>query len=504
MSDKFKIEALKDSKGIYGLEFKNTIGGWFGSRQGNNYIYLVRPDALARERKHLNKEYLIPELFHTLPFKDAGWCKKTTEHALFRLCMETICRERNLDIIKGLQEHQDKKEYWQKFWGFRNIAWKLLNSRLKKVYSEALPEYYLKLIRRYPIKYRQDLFKHLCIEGERAWQLADVFPALALYVYLILDEPAEKSELSAMVREGAKLKDIARAARVPLGFRHFPPATLNALCSKAGSLLSNHPRLIDNHAPATVPKMRAWLGAINSAYHKTENIEFVKWTARNALKLGHFREVASLIQDISDFVKAGEVNALIRQVDQKQYALIKKLESLKSNYALMENPELFQEDPLIHRPFNPYLAARTLKALSDEWHEAVAKIEAEKVQFPDPWYSGGKIRDYVIEPIADHVQLTAAAKRFRNCASTYSRNIAGGHCFLYTVSNGKKDMAMFELERGNPPTMTEIKGPCNSKVDAKTTRAARQWLRESVKAEGNGRLLEMPEQRDSTWADVPF
>lgn len=468
-----------------------TIAGWFGNDHKTSYLYLARPDELVREGK-----YLTPELFQTLPFKEASWSKHTSEHTLLRLCVETIYRERGLDTAKGPQEYKDKKEFWKKFWGYKSIAWKLLNSRLNKVYSEALPQDYLTLIRRYPIQYRGGLYKLLCIEGERAWQLAETFPALALYVYLIVHDQHKKAVLCEMVRDGAKLKDIARTANVPMSFRNFPPATLNALCSKAGNLLLKKPRLIDSHAPATVPKIKAWLQAISIAYGKTKNVDFAKWTARNAMKLGHFREATSLIQDISDFVRAGEANALIRQIDRKQYELIRELEDIKGNQTFRNDQALFQEDPLIYRPFNSYLAPHTLKALSDEWHEAVARIEAEKIQFPDPWFSGGKIRDYTIEPIADHVQLSAAARRFRNCASTYSRQIAGGDCYLYTVSNGKKEMAMFELTYGKPPKMTEIKGPCNAKVDDKTTRAVRQWLKEKIKAEGYGGVPEKPQPHD--------
>lgn len=479
---KFKIEPLEDSQGIYGLEFQNTVCGWFGDQ--DRYLFLVRPDVVASASGH----FLTPELFHTLPLKNAGWCDKTTEQYLLKISAQTILSERGINTQQGPAGYENSQDFWKKFWGFRSVAQQLLNSRLNKVYSGALPENYLLLIRRYPIKFRKSLFIALCRNGERAWQLAETFPALACHIFLMIRDKSAEEHLSAMVREGAKLREIACAVNIPMSFRRFHPANLKNLFSKAKNILSKHPELIDSHSPAKVPKVKAWLEAISIAYEKTGNIDFAKWTARNAMKLGHYREVPGMIQDISDFVKAGEANALIRQIDPNQYSLIAKLQDLKGSvsFSFRNDQSLFQEDPLIHRPFNPRQAPHTLKALSDEWHEGVSKIEAEKVQFPEPWYSGGQVKEYLIAPIVDYVELSAAARKFRNCAGSYSKNIANGVCFLYTVSNGKKEVAMFELSHGSPPKISQIKGPCNSKVDSKARRIIMQWLREKIKAEGKG------------------
>ena len=85
------------------------------------------------------------------------------------------------------------------------------------------------------------------------------------------------------------------------------------------------------------------------------------------------------------------------------------------------------------RLFNKEMSPQTVIRLSEEWHERAAVTEAADVEFPEPWYEGGYVGDYHIEPIKTPPELSRYAYRLHNCATSYAHNVARGDCFLYVV-----------------------------------------------------------------------
>jgi hypothetical protein len=487
------IEYMQDGTGIYGLKV-NCGRGPFDQDMGLLY---VRPDKVVDRML-----YQIPSLFHAIPGgKKEKWWGVSTEAQMQESLVPIICAER---MVVDPRRHETRN--WKNFIMACDTARGMINSRINKLYSELIPEKHLQILRRYPINCRNSMYPELCRGGLRAWQLAVTFPALAWWIIPARRPGGDEMRDHAfdMVLKGALLRDVAAVAGVPMSFRRFPPALCKHVIGEAGSFLRDYPGLVENHCPATVPRMRAWLRAIAIAKGKTGDPAYPLWVAKHGLRLAHFREVPRIVSDIGDFAKAGVANKLVDQIDPEQVRRVFALLNCRNIKA--RPPENFlQRDSLIPRPFSPDMAPQTVKRLSDQWHEDVSKIEAEKVTFPPAWYQGGTVADVSIEPIQDHVELSAMARRFRNCSATYSRRIAQGDCYLFTASHEGKPVAMIEIAKGNPPRLAQVSGPCNKKPETRIVRAVNKWFKERLKVEGNGKQPPAPQPTQANeYDEMPF
>jgi len=485
------IEYMQDGKGLYGLKINGEAGG----------ALYVRPDMVVDHAEIYLRN--VPSLFHAIPGgKRVKWWSGSTEANLQDSLSAIISEER------GVPKPWDNvKMDWKGYIMACNTARGMINSRINKLYSELMPEKHLQILRRYPVNCRNALYPELCKGGVRAWQLAETFPALA---WAILSawrgDDAMRDHALDMVLKGARLRDVAAVVGIPMSFRRFKPALCKHVIGPAGRFLRDYPGLVENHCPATVPRQRAWLIAIAEAKANIKDDAWPVWVAKHGMRLAYYQEVPRLVSDIGDFVRAGVANRLVDQIDPEQVQRVFALMSCKEPFTQQAPANLLDRDPLIPRPFSPDMAPQTVKRLSDQWHEDVSRVEAEKVTFPPAWYQGGTVAGVSIEPIRDHVELSAQARRFRNCAATYSRQIAQGVCYLFTASHEGKPVAMIEIERDNPPRLAQVSGPCNKKPDAHITRAINKWFKERLKVEGNGKAPVPTARPDpaNEYSNVPF
>ncbi len=144
------------------------------------------------------------------------------------------------------------------------------------------------------------------------------------------------------------------------------------------------------------------------------------------------------------------------------------------------------------RRFNKEMAPSTVLKLSEEWHDRAVVSGAADVEFPEPWYDGGTVGDYRIEPIRTAVELARHAHRLHNCAATYTGVVVSGVGFLYMVFDAQAPeapRAMLEVRRNqygeNRPQLGQLVGPCNEEVSEELGNAARSWL-ESKRASMGG------------------
>ena len=129
------------------------------------------------------------------------------------------------------------------------------------------------------------------------------------------------------------------------------------------------------------------------------------------------------------------------------------------------------------KPFNKDMSPQTVIKLSDEWYERQAVKRAADVEFPEPWYDGGKVGDYQIEPIKAAPDLSRYAFRLHNCATSYAHKVARGKCFLYVVLQEDIPKAMVELKGDDKHArLSQLSGPCNEYVGEELETAVNTWF----------------------------
>lgn len=88
-------------------------------------------------------------------------------------------------------------------------------------------------------------------------------------------------------------------------------------------------------------------------------------------------------------------------------------------------------------------------------------------------------KDFEIYPVDDPVKLCKEGMEQQNCVSSYSGEIirAGGALYVYSLRKPERATVMIERRFGtNGYAIREIKGSCNSEVEAGTVTAVNRWL----------------------------
>ena len=165
---------------------------------------------------------------------------------------------------------------------------------------------------RFAFPFRKDIYRASAM-SQRALQLAEAFPVLALSVYCmsyLFRDPfsafveeqgiydARRKEASALVERGARLRDVAAVMGVPMALRRVKPgaAHLVVICHNTEWVLSYMPDLL--------PRMRTWLRAVDHADLRA-GPDFAEWTARHALHIpGTEKEIFWFLVDLADWVRA--------------------------------------------------------------------------------------------------------------------------------------------------------------------------------------------------------
>jgi len=272
------------------------------------------------------------------------------------------------------------------------------------------------------------------------------------------------------------------------------------------SWLISNADIVAHHAPATVPRLRVWLRAIRAA-SESKDRDFVSWVAKHWDSLGHWRDADAVVRDLGDWVKASRAECVLASLDELSLQRVRDAVEMSGADELAYDLQRWSDSKtaaVVGRPFSDRMARRTVLRLSEEWHTRAAQTQAISVPFPTPWYTGGEAGEFCIAPITDAIELTRYAFALHNCASQYAREIAADCCFLYVVLHEDKPGAMLELVRANGvPRIRQLVGLCNAKVDKAVGKAAKTWLRQRRKAEGNGRIAQ-PIQENPLGDDVPF
>ena len=78
-------------------------------------------------------------------------------------------------------------------------------------------------------------------------------------------------------------------------------------------------------------------------------------------------------------------------------------------------------------------------------------------------------------------EVTVEGAAMHHCVASYVPDMVSGRCRLYSIRKREKRIATLELKQGYGNALWvsgQIKGPCNSRVSAKTNSAVREFCTE--------------------------
>lgn len=323
------------------------------------------------------------------------------------------------------------------------------NGMLKRLLPVADPVA-LKLARRFHPVLRENLYIAAAV-SERARQLIEAFPVLGMAIYNPPDDGENKSrpnswwsksaEAIGMVERGDRMNRIAGFMNVPMWARKLKPAVAH--------LFAHVPHVFAHYLPEKTWEQRLWIRPF-LCYRRLRtdaDPQFAYWIATHVLELGNrIGPVLDDLENISDWVH-----------------------------------ECRRETPrCITRPFSPDMSVATVKALSDEWHGAVATIEhkASNYRIPAPWYPSGQVDGYEIIAVDSAEGLWKEGQFMHHCVGSYDYRVSAGACHIYSVRRGDERLATVELAlEGGVVRAVQIKGPCNKPAPKAITSAVRKWLK---------------------------
>jgi hypothetical protein len=469
---RLRVELLGDDRGVFGV---GTVGG----KEYEQLRLITRPDRLDDP---------VRDWCALQPVPRPLFCHTVEGDLVDRLHRSMAARHGQIERENGnwrsWSKAPDPKLARQVYHGLKIKSLKIVNSLIRKA-LEVADQKALKAARRFPIRYRAKLYRSFCKYGERAIQLGDSFPFLAVMLFsgewLLLNDDSDSetaeeyherkkrsekiyAEHVDLVLRGKKLKLISDSLGIPYALRHVTPRATNYV-------RTTKIHDIANYIPPLTRGQRVFFYAVRVTDDLGDQ-GFTLWAARLAADMTKLREFTD-IGDIRDWVRACSPKSRLAPPD------------LPAARKWQRDAERRAE--FITRRFSPDMSLRTVRRLCQEWHEAIASnmTEGELVKFPEPWIGGAEFGDHKIAPITDSRELYLASKRLHNCAANeYRESIAYGRACIYTVNNGSgAPVVMVELyrklgERGwsNEVQLGQVKGYCNAPAPEEIEREVRKWF----------------------------
>jgi PcfJ-like protein len=254
---------------------------------------------------------------------------------------------------------------------------------------------------------------------------------------------------------------VATAVELPIAFRRFPPQVADRALSIGPEILTTP--IISAYAPKTLPRMRIWLKAIELA-KDCKGPDYARWVARHWSSLGHTKdEILACTADIRDWIRAHDKR---RPLDVLRTITPEQVEAIRVCTGVFPHFEAALKDPtveLLGRPFRPNMSARTVIALSDEWHEAVSKVRGKDIRFPAPWYPAESINGYDIVPLENYESLFQEGRAMHHCVATYADRMAAGVASIYSMRREGARIVTIELVQfKGKASLRDVRGYCQT------------------------------------------
>jgi hypothetical protein len=374
--DSMPVMLLRDGRGVYGIGVSDLFDyealAWSCGVEPEPHTFvrpprdlILRPDRFMDAKPHNAVLQKIVGGFRSGPFM-----RSAEEQLRQFIHHEALERAR----LSWPPRHDDQVRWWATdkkqqtrnrgiYHGLRRLSLHVINDLIGKALHEAADADAVKAARRFTLNHRERIYRAAAL-SRRAVQLTETFPVLAMAVYSYqlhllpqFDcEPSWSSQAAELANRrsvaanlvdcGARLRDIAAVMNIPMALRHIKPGVAHL----ATNVFLRHPELL-NSLPATTPKQRIWLLAVNWAFNKVSE-DFGVWMARHVTEIPGRRaaEISFFTRDLADWVSA--------KGPSRQFVI---------------------------RPFRSSMSLKTVTALSAKWHEAVAVgMDGQAAAFPPP------------------------------------------------------------------------------------------------------------------------
>lgn len=278
-----------------------------------------------------------------------------------------------------------------------------------------------------------------CARDPRLADLARSFPALLHRIATRRDEAA-----AAAVLGGAKLRDAAACAGLPLWTRRLPPEAF-AMSSPDlpdGQSLS---RRIPNCLPRGRRSARGWLDRVAEAAHWGEE-EFVLWVARETRRAPTAIDVGYL-----------------------------PMLALHAFYST--RPHTFG-CAVARERWSPATGPQEAQRRASDWFDSARlAVQFGRLEI-DPVCAAGIVDGFEFVPILSASALVEEAAALDNCLRMYGRGIVDNVDRVWSVRRKGRRVAALCVEFGEAPfpQIAELRGPGNTPAPADVWHAVRKWL----------------------------
>jgi len=443
------MKLLRDRVGIYGV----------AGDSDQELKILTRADQVESTRDRIAYQMIRPN--HPA-------FKHTNEQKLYGVTHRQLLTEADFPVtdweqfrsapgLTGKQRDRLRRTYF----GLGRAAGRTVNQALAEGLAVADRDV-LRVVRRYPIRFRAQLYTECCRLGIRVTQFCETFPVLALLFFTkqFRGDDLEKTkrmreEGKRMILRGERLPRIAEMVGFSMVFRRVKPgAAEQAVVTEVSD------ELMARHLPQSLPAQRRWFAAVSRA--SQFGTGFMEWVARRVGDIAASqKETLAELNDIADWVKASRLAA--------------------NSNAGLPSGNSHAGCEFIARPFQRDMSLRTVRRLAKDWHEAVTvgMRASVCVQFPRPWLKSGVVGGFQIVPITDSGALYLEGKSLHHCVATHEDDIVRGETYVYSVLKEYERVATVELRVADDGIrLGEIRASCNSKPEKSCERAIQQWFRQ--------------------------
>jgi PcfJ-like protein len=419
------VRLLRDARGIYGIGCET--GDWQGA-------LLLRPDRLGEGDTRRAALQMIIGGFRRGPFRNTleELFRKAIHGAMLRRAGLSWPPEQCWWSTDPAQQDRNRRRYH----GTRVASLAVVNRFLAEAFPVADQDA-LRQARRFPIHTRNAVY-HYAAGSRRALQLVEAFPTIALVLSGSYHGHATET-VRELVERGVSLRRVAVMLEIPWAFKHVKPASARF----ALSCLDLNERLVHAYLPDSAAGQKVWLQSV--AYANRTSRGFGQWVAQHVADIGRPTEQAVyIITDVADWVRAS-----------------------------------LSGDKFAVRRFEPTMSIETVRTLSHEWHEAVARDrDSSGAPFPRPWYAAGPVGEFEFVPIDNRADLYREGQAMHHCVASYADQVQADQVYIFSVRKDGERLATIALGRTpEGPGLLQVRGPCNAEVPPRVMAATRKWLR---------------------------
>lgn len=314
-------------------------------------------------------------------------------------------------------------------------------------YPSVEPHEGLAIARRFHPRIRSAV-KTFVTASPRNADLAHVFPAAVHTIAARTAPAADLDRAIRLTRDGAPLREVARALGLPLWLRRLPPEAFHRSVRDVPSS-DMFSRRIANLSNVATQESAFWLASVTFAAKACDEY-FALWLAGQRIFSERHRDPERLF-------------------------------AVLAAYAWFSSTEKSRAGSLIVTPWRPEMAFDTAVCAAKSWLNRMRLVlQIGDGVITDPWLQPGEARGYTFEPLLTHAEILAEARAMQNCADQYASRIARDVCRLFSIRRRGVRIATLEIgahqRELNILAINQLKGRNNMPAPAEIWQAAHAWL----------------------------